>query len=316
MFLTRLTCCAAAALRASIAPGSRERYRGWMPIGYQDIDAHIVDYETYQLPGVRGVFRGPPINGDEYVACLGAAQTFGRFVKTPFPTLIARTLGIGALNLGRGGAGSTFYLSNPRLMEYVDHARVVVVQVLSARSQSNSLFRIVGHGMLGINLADGCELSADQFYTRLMGKDVALARRIVAETRENYVLAMTQLLDAIKPPKILFWFSVRSPEYQERWELPLSRLWGTFPQFVNQAMLDRLRSRATIYVECISRRGLPQRLFDQNGNPTSFKVFSPSRSEVVMNTENRYYPSPEMHEDAAALLIPACRQILDRGAGE
>ena len=286
-----------------------------MSIGYQRSDAHIIDYEIYQLPGVEGLFRGPPINinNNDYVACLGAAQTFGRFVETPFPRLISRALGIEALNLGRGGAGPTFYLNTPRLMEYINRARVVIVQVLSGRSQSNSLFSIIDHGMHGINLADGQKISADQFYTWLLGQDIQLARKVVAETREHYVANMIGLLNAITPPKILLWFSVRTPEYRERWELPVGRLWGEFPQFVNRAMLDQMRSRADICVECISRRGSPQRLLDRSGNPTSVETVSLSTSEVVVRTENRYYPSPEMHEDAATLLIPACREILTLG---
>jgi hypothetical protein len=282
-----------------------------MSLEYQSRDAHIIDYEIYQLPGINCGFRGPPISTDQYVACVGAAQTFGRFVQTPFPRLISRALGIDALNLGRGGAGPTFPLSNPRLLEYINRARVVIVQVLSGRSQSNSLFKTVRHGMLGINQLDGREITANEFYTWLMGQDAQLARKIVAETRENYVLAMTQLLDAIKAPKILFWLSVRTPEYPEHLGLPIWRLWGEFPHLVNRPMLELLRSRADIYVECISNRGLPQRLFDRSGNPTSFKPFYPTPG-VVTKTENTYYPSPEMHEDAAALLIPACREFLDR----
>jgi len=282
---------------------------------YQRSDAHILDYELYQLPGVEGVFRGPPIDRDEYVACVGAAQTFGRFVRTPFPRLISDALGIDALNLGRGGAGPTYPLSNPTLLEYINRARIVIVQVLSGRSQSNSLFHIAVHNNYGNSSPHGREVSADEFYTWLLGQDEQLARKIIAETRQNYVAAMIDLLNAIKPPKILFWFSVRSPEYHEQLELPLEHLWGEFPQLVNQAMLDQLRSHADTYVECISRRGSPQPLFDRSGNPASFRGFSISLSEVIMRTENHYYPSPEMHEDAAELLIPACRKILDGSGG-
>lgn len=283
-----------------------------MSTGYQRSDAHIVDYELYELPGIDVVFRGPPVNGNEYVACLGAAQTFGRFVQAPFPRLLSRNLDIEVLNLGRGGAGPTFHLSNQRLIEYINRARLVVVQVMSGRSQANSLFNTAGHGLRGVHMTDGRELSADQFYTWLMGQNIQLARKVVAETRENYVEAMTKLLRAIKPPKILFWFSLRRPEYQECWELPLWRLWGDFPQFVNRAMMDELQERADAYVECVSRRGWPQPLFDRSGNPASFEDVSLLTSETVVKFENRYYPSPEMHEDAAALLTPACRRLLDR----
>jgi len=125
---------------------------------------------------------------------------------------------------------------------------------------------------------------------------------------------MAQLLEAISPPKILLWFSARSPEYEESWKLPTWRLWGEFPQFVNREMVDRLRSYSDRYVECVSRRGTPQPLFDLAGNRTTFKSFALPGVEGVVKTENRYYPSPEMHEDAAELLIPACRELLHPGS--
>lgn len=148
-----------------------------------------------------------------------------------------------------------------------------------------------------------------EFYTWLLKQGPDLAKKIVAETRQAYVTAMTQMLDAIKPPKVLLWFSVRTPEYQEQWESSIWNLWGEFPHMVNREMVERIRTHADDYVESISRRGLPQKLFDRNGNPTSFKPFFPAPGEVE-RTENRYYPSPEMHEEAAALLIPVCRKIL------
>jgi len=94
--------------------------------GYQLSDAHIVDYQVYQLPGVRGVFRGPPLTSDRYVACIGAAQTFGRFVQNPFPSLLAEALGVEALNLGRGGVGPSFALSEPGLMDSINRAEAAI----------------------------------------------------------------------------------------------------------------------------------------------------------------------------------------------
>ena len=160
-----------------------------------------------------------------------------------------------------------------------------------------------------MNLVEGREQRAEEFYTWLIGQGVDVARKIVAETRENYVDEMTRLLHAIEPPKILLWFSVRSPDYEDRWELPLWRMWREFPHLVNREMVNRLRAHSNRYVECISRRGLPQPLFDRSGQPTSFQSYSLPGGPQIRKTENNYYPSPEMHEDAAALLMPACREL-------
>jgi hypothetical protein len=268
-----------------------------MVIEYQRADAHLLDYELHTLPGCVGLFRGPPPPPviREYVACVGGAQTFGRFVRVPFPRLLAASLDLETLNLGRGGVGPTYPLNSPGVLDYINRARVAIVQVFSGRSQSNSLFRTWNDSMYGINCTTGSRMSADEFYTWLMGQELQLAQQIVAETCDNYVSDMVRLLAAIKVPKILFWFAARSPDYARHWKLPLQKLWGRFPQFVNRAMVDQLRSHADAYVECSSRRGFPQSVVDTDGNASL----------------NHYYPSVEMHEDAARLLLPASRSLLD-----
>ena len=281
-----------------------------MGIPYQIADAHFIDYRLYRLPGVKSPFRGPAVKGDRYIACVGAAQTFGRFVDTPYPRLVSSALGIEALNLGRGGSSSTFVGENPILLQHVNRAALVVVQVLSGRSQSNSMFQVLDDGMRGINIETGQPCTAPEFYTWLMEKDKELTQRIVEETRTNYIQSMTRLLNAIKPPKILLWFSNRTPEYQERLGGSLLDLFGKFPQFVNRPMVDALRGQADAYTECISKRGIPQSIIDRGFYPVTFEdvPLPPSPPENVV-TINTYYPSPEMHEDAAAMLIPVCREI-------
>jgi len=295
-------------LDGPLSEGSQSR-------GYQIYDAQLVDYEVYGIPGIRGVFRGPPIKSDEYVACIGAAQTFGRFVQAPYPRLMATTLGMDALNLGRGGAGPSFPLSNPRLLELINGARVAIVQVFSGRSQSNSLFKTLNDGMIGINQANGQEFSANRFYEWLLEQGEELSRKIVSETRANYVMAMTELLDAITAPKILLWFSVRTPEYVEQLRMPLHRLWGEFPQLVNREMINEIKTHCDQYVECISRRGLPQPLLRRSGNTDGLMEPSGPLSKAEEKTENHYYPSPEMHEDAAALLAGPCLALLNGRRG-
>lgn len=173
-----------------------------MSRGYQRSDAQFVDYELQELPGVHGVFRGPAVGSGDYVACLGASQTFGR-----------------------------------------------------------------------------------------------------------YVAAMKEILEAIDVPKILFWFSERTPDYEEKLELPIWRLYGGFPQLVNRSMVESLRSHCDAYVECVSRRGLPHLLFEHNRERST-----DSKEAEPPVAINRYYPSPEMHEDAAARLLPVCRDLLGLSA--
>lgn len=285
-------------------------------MGYQDRDKHIVDYSMYEIPGVApypggGKFRGPPVTGANYIACVGAAQTFGCLSEQPFPAILADRLGIEVLNLGYGGAGPTFHNSNRVLLDCINNAKVAVLQVLAGRSQSNSMFRTTHHAMEGVRSSDGPHMTAEDFFSDLILNQPSVIPHLIAETRRNYVADMIRLLRDIRPPKILFWFSVRTPEYKEQVTLPIWRFWGEFPQFVNRKCIDKLLPFCDDYVECVTRKGLPQKLFDKDGQPTSIShCYSISNPTVHRDTQNNYYPSPEMHEIAAQSLLPSCKALL------
>ena len=279
---------------------------------YQDWDVEIIDYDMYTLQGLD--LRGPRLTQAEYIAYLGAAQTFGRYCHEPFPTLIGQQLQLGTLNLGSGGKGPQYYLQNPQTLDLVNKAKLAVVQVMSGRSVSNSVFESTRGGRSGIRRSNGKKTTSNViFYELISGQDKrglskSFLQQLVAETRDNYVKAMIELLEKIQVPTILLWFSVRSPDYQEiypsvlprqinRWLEQLSNgkigLWrrqnetrvekflGDFPHLVNQTMVDHLKLYSDRYVEYVGQVGLPQPLKTYTG-----KSLAP----------NVYYPSPEMHK--------------------
>ncbi len=280
-------------------------------MGYQERDWEIVDYQRYPLEGTGLHFRGPAQGGQDYFACIGAAQTFGCFCTDPFPDILARELGLPALNLGYAGAGPYFYLKNPPLMEYVKKARFVVVQVMSGRSESNRLFDSGGVELL-TRRSDGQQIGAAAAYKDLLENlSRAEMAAVVAETRDNWVANNIRLLNEIPAPKVLLWFAERSPDYTEEYK-NLFSLFGGFPQLVNRAMIDALRPHCEHYVECTTKRGMPQPLVSRfTGEPTSIE-WGDARKDLgtgKRQTHNTYYPSPEMHEDAAQALMATCREL-------
>jgi hypothetical protein len=284
-------------------------------MGYAERDRHIIDYGLYEIPGIapyegHGIFRGPRVTGGDYIACVGAAQTFGCFCLEPYPVLLARKLRIETLNLGYGGAGPTFHNSNARLLSYINGAKLVIVQVLSARSQSNSYFRTPGHARQGVRVADGRSMPAERFYYELALNEPDKLPLVVNETRRNYVRDMRRLLHDIRPPKILFWFSRRYPHYEIQYELPMWNIFRNFPQLVNKPMVDEIRTAADNYVECVTRRGMPQPLHDRDGAPTTVNFQDEMGRDGIVATHKNYYPSPEMHVDAAEALAVPCRELL------
>ncbi len=302
--------------------------------GYQKRDQEIVDYQMYSLGKTGLWFRGPKIGSlkpGEYFVCIGAAQTFGCFCEQPFPTLLQEKLNLPGLNLGYGGAGPYFFLKHPELLEYINRAKFVIVQVMSGRSESNSLFDSGGLEFL-TRRSDGIRLGADDAYREVLegnavwrkasiGQKYArriakifgamTAKRLVDETRSNWINNYRSLLGQIAVPKILFWFSKRVPDYKEKYH-NLSALFNEFPQLVTLRMVEEIGDFSDEYVECVSKRGSPQPLFSRFTGEATTVDPTCDRQDLggKIWTHNAYYPSPEMQLDAAKVLAPICRKYL------
>ena len=302
--------------------------------GYQRRDHEVIDYRMCALPPSGLEFRGPlppSLAPGSYFVCVGAAQTFGCFCEEPFPSLLAKSLELPVLNLGYGGAGPAFFLSQPALLEVMNAARGVVVQVMSARSESNSRFDSGGLEYLR-RREDGVRLgAAEAWQAELDGAGILpnlrvpwlrwCARRVgrfrtrglVAETRRNWIESNLGLAAAIRVPRILFWFSKRAPGYATSFRT-LGKLFAEFPQLVNEPILRAVQPHFDHYVECVSARGSPQPLRSRfTGAPCTVDP-AHDRPDLggTLWTHNDYYPSPEMHQDAARALLPVLQGVLGR----
>ena len=143
-------------------------------------------------------------------------------------------------------------------------AEAVVVQILSGRSASNSLFdNSRGGNHEGRLRADGSTVRSEEVFRRLI--DTASTEEIatiVAETRSDYTETFELLLRQITAPKILFWLSSRPPvDVDDYSDLPGSLFQGN-PQLVNRRMVQELGAFADTYVECTSAEGLPHKLWE------------------------------------------------------
>ncbi len=283
-------------------------------MGYPQIDFDLFDYQMYHLKGTKQRVRGPePLNlsKNKYFICLGAAQTYGRFCSEPYPFLLQKSLKLSSINLSRGGAVPDWFSGNKDFLEYTNNSKFAIIQVMSARTISNSLFKCMLAGPSVIHKKTNTTLTADEAYQNLIQQgDLDVLSRVVSETRQNWVRSYKLLLSKIKVPKILFWFSTREPQYEDNYEKVKFQyqLFKAFPQFVNHDMINQLKSDCDHYVECVSEDGLPQPLINRfTGEPIIEK------NKTGVNAKlNSYYPSPEMHENAAKILKPICQKFLEK----
>lgn len=321
-------------------------YKPGMP-GYVLRDWEVTDYECHQIAGSDLWFRGPAperLTQGGYFTAIGAAQTFGCFCDRPYPALLEGRLGLPALNLGYSGAGPRFYLRHKEVIEAINDSAFCIVQVMSGRSTSNSLLDNPEGLAYGQRRSDGTPATAEQIFDEAISREMArvplvprkvknaalklsglplpAVRRLVEESRQDWVDSYRALLEAIRVPKVLLWFSHRAPDYPQRYHRQ-GPLLGQYPQLIDVATLGRIRPLADIYVESVSARGSPQPLISRfTGKPTTVsldadkKPLGDGKGASLYKgvwAENKYYPSPEMQEDAAAALEATCRGILQQG---
>src|SRR5260221_8474732 len=243
-----------------------------MAAEYQDTDWRVVDYQPYRLDEAiidRSTRRPLHVRGPKprrlepgrYLVCLGAAQTFGRFCPRPFPTILQERLGIPVLNVSHGGAGPAFYCGdNERLLAILNEASAVIVQVMSGRSDSSSLFESDGVGYFR-RRADGTYVGCDDAFSELIrSQPRAVCARVVEETRQSWCASYQRLLSGIKVPKILLWFATRTPFYRQGWR-PMAGLFGALPPPGNPATVAVGTGCCEPYGSSVSTPGLPAQTF-------------------------------------------------------
>jgi hypothetical protein len=272
----------------------------FMGYGYQKRDYEYVDYQLWEMDGVKHPFRGPrpeSLSKNQYFACMGAAQTFGCYCEKPFPTMLSEKLNFDVLNIGHAVAWPLLFLKKKKYIQLANQAKFVVVQVMSGRSESNSVFESKAGRAKLTRLSDAVSLPAEQAYQELLETEgVEKTKQIVEETRENYVKHFIELLSLLEVPKVLFWFSERSPDYTESYQ-DVRKLFGKYPHLINREMIEKIKPYADHYVECTTDEGMPQPLISRfTGKPAGFKTQTSQGSRI--KKYNTYYPSPEMHQNA------------------
>ncbi len=94
--------------------------------------------------GASGLwFRGPARSTDKpFIACVGADETFGRFVPDPYASLLERRLGRRCINLGSLFTGAEALSQDESLREIVNKAELCVLQPPCVLGQSNRYYRV------------------------------------------------------------------------------------------------------------------------------------------------------------------------------
>lgn len=270
------------------------------------------DYDTYRYGRARQLYRGPkPDLTQPYIACIGGSETFGKFVLQPFPKLLEERLNVTVANFGTPSGGPAFFLKDPVLLETLNNARTVVIQVMSAWANPNRLYTV--RKRRNERLKDISEMLrllypemdlgqfryAHNMLNRLYMADAQKFKLVELELRAAWIARMRELTDQIETRKILFWFSERRPEDDLGANASPSRL--SSPAFVDRRMIEAVRPMVDAVVEYVAE--------EEAGS--ILRLDQPEITAAL--AAGRSHPSPRMHEEGAAMLEGTVRALAGLG---
>ncbi|WP_353473284.1 DUF6473 family protein [Salipiger sp. H15] len=264
----------------------------------------------------RLLFRGPKRALDgRYLAFLGGAETFGRFVEAPFPVLVERALGpveaaeepgVPCVNLGVINAGIDLFLGDPAILNLAARAELCVIQVMGAQNMSNRFYgvhprrndRFLRASDRLQQLFPEVDFTEFHFTLHMLGRlrEISEERfaEVTAELRLAWVARMKHLLTLLGGRAVVLWAAGHPPP-----DTHVNAL-SPAPLFVERGMIEALRPRAAA-------------LLDQPLSPAALQagtggmVFADFEAGAAGEAL-----SPAAHVEIAAALEPVLQRLLAR----
>ena len=263
-----------------------------------------LDYLPCRYGTSKLLFRGPRRNLDQpYLAFIGSTETYGKFIKYPFPSLVEREMGRVCANFGQINAGIDAFAYDPFVLDAASGADVTVVQVLGAQNMTNRFYsvhprrndRFLKAGTVLQAFYGEVDFSEFHFNKHMLGELLQVSpdrfETVKEELQEAWKARMRLMLRQIAGKSILLWFSERSPDE------PCETL-SLDPLFVTREMLSDVAEDATEVVEVVASR-------TAMAAGTDGMVFAdldaPAAAELM---------GPKAHEEAASAVISAVGRLL------
>lgn len=270
---------------------------------YEHPGAGALNYFPCRYGNSKLMFRGPRRRLEGvFCAMTGGTETYGKFVKTPFPALVEELTGHRIVNLGCANAGPDIFSGEAAVLNLCAPARVTVVQVLGAQNMSNRFYAV--HPRRNDRFLRASpqlkalfpEVDFTEFhFTRHMLttlKTVSLRKfaAVEAELKTAWVARLKSLTAPLAGASVLLHVTgVGSRGFADGGL-------GPEPLFVDDAMVAEV---APGFSETVRVRAGPAAV----ARGTAGMVFSPLEEPAAMAL-----PGPEVHAEIAAALAP----VIDR----
>lgn len=269
-----------------------------------------LDYLPCRYGTSRTLFRGPKANLDApHILFLGGTETYGKFLKTPYPARVADLLGLPAVNLGVANAGPDVYLADKSLTAMSHRAAATIVQVTGAQNLTNRYYsvhprrndRFVQASRLLQTVFRDVDFSEFHFTRHLVTHLHSLSPDrfavLLVELRQAWVARMTALMKTLSGPVILLWFA----KHDCRTE-PDDLASFRDPLFVTHDMVEALRP----LVQDIVYAPVSDEALAEGTRDMRFSAIEAPAAERLINARG--------HADTAMGMIPALARALAQPA--
>ena len=263
-----------------------------------------LEYYPCRYGRSRVLFRGPRRQLDgAYVTFLGGTETYGQFIRTPFPALVERQIAMPCVNFGSINAGIDLYLNDPAVMSAIETARLNVVQVMGAHNMSNRFYtvhprrndRFLRASPALQTLFPDVDFTEFHFNRHMLRNlhDVSADRfaLVASELRAAWLSRMKTLLGTVRGQTVLLWFAQVPPE-------AASDAVEGDPLFIDRAMIEALRPRVAAVLEV-------QPTAEMQALGTKGMVFNEFEAAAAAGL-----PGPAAHAEAARRLAEVIAPLL------
>jgi hypothetical protein len=200
-----------------------------------------------------------------FLAFIGGTETYGKFIRAPFPALIESDVGINCVNFGVLNAGVDVFLHEPAILHGANASLLTVLQVVGAQNTSNRFYsvhprrndRFVKASPKLAAIYPEVDFSEFHFTRHLLVELSRICEDRFTILRKELEIAwlarMRLLLRRIRGRVVLAWFADHAPEEDPNLSPSLSE--SSEPLFVTRDMLDSLRANVAGFVEITASEG-------------------------------------------------------------
>lgn len=275
-------------------------------MAYENLGESALDYVPCRYGKSKLLFRGPKrkLNAP-YVAMIGATETYGKFVETPYPALTESTFDVPVVNLGTINTGLDVFSNDRTVIEICSKAEATVIQVMGAQNMSNRFYavhprrndRFLRASNLVKTIYRDVDFTEFNFTRHLLSTLRETSEEKFAmveqELREAWVARMKTLISKIDSRVVLLWLADHAPE-----DPVTNTAHGSDPLFVDREMLEEVRPFVEQIVEVVAT---PEEIEDGHAG-LAFNEFEEPAAKGMLGTV--------AHARAASALDTALRGLL------